>query len=509
MMYLLPRWISPERFEPPHGCMLRLAERNGLPGMLELRLLTGLSISKIMDGRDLDKLAALLHCDPTVLDANAIIRRNNARAIVGGHTMRPSADFTPLSVRRACPSCVKEAPYHRAWWDWSFVSTCPWHECLLVDECTCGGKLSWQDGSPFKCRECDGGDIRISLNAPVDARLTAPDRWAIDRYIGQERQIVELIDDAPLGHAAELIKRVGVLHVHGYQPTYPKMSDPATVMEVRARGYELLAAGGIQDVLQRAFDGYLLSAPGPYRPLKHLYGWFYSWFINTGGVRLYPRMAAAISRHSKERIQVTRRAFGGLLPPEDNSGERNLTLSEASQLAKVRTQTMRLLLSFEGLIRPEKLKGAPVSVGRDVAERIARDIAEAFSLTSLETYLGLRRIAMIKLVRSGMLPYWVGGAARYRYLFRKRQIIDWLNDLLGDAPVANVAPPATVALADVPQAFKIDTVLLFEAVKRRDISIVAMIEVEPRLRNAFVRVDDVARYKATRVRETPALSRSV
>ena len=58
-----------------------------------------------------------------------------------------------------------------------------------------------------------------------------------------------------------------------------------------------------------------------------------------------------------EQVQVTRRAFGGLLPPAANAGERNLTLSEASQLAKVRTQTMRLLLSFEGLIRPEKLEG--------------------------------------------------------------------------------------------------------------------------------------------------------
>jgi hypothetical protein len=43
----LPRWIPPEPYEPPHGCLLRLAECNGLPGTSALRSIRGLAVGRI------------------------------------------------------------------------------------------------------------------------------------------------------------------------------------------------------------------------------------------------------------------------------------------------------------------------------------------------------------------------------------------------------------------------------------------------------------------------------
>jgi hypothetical protein len=67
--YSLPRWVYPEQYEPPHGCLLRLAECNGLPGTKEIRSITGLRIGRIRLGGDLDQLA------PSLIATLPLLRR--------------------------------------------------------------------------------------------------------------------------------------------------------------------------------------------------------------------------------------------------------------------------------------------------------------------------------------------------------------------------------------------------------------------------------------------------
>ncbi len=60
--------------------------------------------------------------------------------------------------RKVCPACLHEAAYHRAIWDLSFISACPHHSVLLVDECSCGQPLRWggSDLTRNRCeRRCD------------------------------------------------------------------------------------------------------------------------------------------------------------------------------------------------------------------------------------------------------------------------------------------------------------------------------------------------------------------
>jgi hypothetical protein len=45
---------------------------------------------------------------------------------------------------KVCPRCLRQAGYYRRIWDSVFVTACPEHECLLIDECpNCGWKFSW------------------------------------------------------------------------------------------------------------------------------------------------------------------------------------------------------------------------------------------------------------------------------------------------------------------------------------------------------------------------------
>jgi hypothetical protein len=86
---LLPRWVTPAPFEPPHGCLLRLAECNGLPGTREIRQFTGLNVGSIRTGKDLEQLAAVLNCDVSELLTNATAPMRISRACPCGWPAQP------------------------------------------------------------------------------------------------------------------------------------------------------------------------------------------------------------------------------------------------------------------------------------------------------------------------------------------------------------------------------------------------------------------------------------
>ncbi|MBN9007550.1 MAG: hypothetical protein J0H40_19305 [Rhizobiales bacterium] len=52
------------------------------------------------------------------------------------------------------------------------------------------------------------------------------------------------------------------------------------------------------------------------------------------------------------------------------------------------------------------------------------------TLTALGPFIG------VSMVRSGTVPTWImgGNHTKHRYLFRKSEVTDWLNGLIGPAP---------------------------------------------------------------------------
>jgi hypothetical protein len=161
---------------------------------------------------------------------------------------------------------------------------------------------------------------------------------------------------------------------------------------------------------------------------------------------------------------------------------------------------MRKLLLMEGLIRPEKRKGLPVMVEHSVAERISRDIADAFTLSDLEAHLSIGRKALLKIVKHDVIPFWVkGGIIGQRgYLFRRAEITNWLESLIGTAPTFQMAPPDAICLADAPHDCRISAVPFFKAIVRREIPVRGILGADHNLRSAFVDIKDIVSYKATR-----------
>lgn len=58
---------------------------------------------------------------------------------------------------RICASCLKEAAYCRRIWEMILVTTCPRHQCLLIDACpACKQKISWPHRWTTACRYSSG-----------------------------------------------------------------------------------------------------------------------------------------------------------------------------------------------------------------------------------------------------------------------------------------------------------------------------------------------------------------
>jgi hypothetical protein len=136
-------------------------------------------------------------------------------------------------------------------------------------------------------------------------------------------------------------------------------------------------------------------------------------------------------------------------------------------------------------------------VRRDVAERIANDLEQSMTLTALGPFIGVSNTSLLKLVRSGTVPTWVmgGNHAKHRYLFRKAEVTDWFNKLIGTAPLVQRRQYGTVPIADAPLRCGIAMKVLIEAILAEKIAVVAVLHDKRNLAGALLSVRAVAEYR--------------
>ncbi|WP_158506191.1 TniQ family protein [Synechocystis sp. PCC 7509] len=54
---------------------------------------------------------------------------------------------------KLCPICLNESAYYRQIWNLSIFTSCPFHQCLLIDRCPqCQRGISWSGASVVKCK---------------------------------------------------------------------------------------------------------------------------------------------------------------------------------------------------------------------------------------------------------------------------------------------------------------------------------------------------------------------
>lgn len=445
-------WIRPLEDEPVHGLALRLAEINGLQRMRDLEFLAGFSVAGIRHGEGLDRLAAMIRCDPAELQDRCYRATSRQMRTFRGIVLGVINDIDATG-RRCCPGCLAESRHHRFWWDISPIASCSRHSRRLVRSCSCGRTLSWKDASPIKCHGCEDGSVLGTEAEAVHDDVLALDRLLLAKLGIGSAPPTPVLGALDLRAAVEVAGRVGALDALGYRTKWAEPGDCGDPPEVvRARGWRILAEERLGEILDRVYDEFLVrddvraSRSGEAR-IDNSFGWFSHWFRYRGGERFSPELARILVERAEGKFRLTSRSF----PATPRAGD-TVNLSEAAAICGARQGTVRRLLAKEGLVRPNPIKGSPIRIKRADAERIAADLSEALTQADLVPLTGLRNGTIDKLCRADILPVWLkgGGVEAHRFLFRRRDVLAWMEGLLADVRVADDVPADAPLLRDLP-----------------------------------------------------------
>ncbi|WP_234832250.1 TniQ family protein [Rhodopseudomonas palustris] len=259
--------------------LLRLAERNGIKTYAQLSALTELTIRDLRNGIGVNRLAAILHCDPDrLLDCTPLV--SSASFAIRGERFS-AKQAVKQSVRRLCPDCVRQSAHHRFWFDLEFVTTCPAHGRPLIRTCSCGQPLSWADVRISKCRRCDNGDVTTVPWTPANPDIIEMDRWILGRLGVGKAAPASFLDGLDLGAALHLMQNVGVLDLGGYQTAWPEPADFGVSMaEARSRGFKVLKHDRLSEIMDRVCAEFVTSKSGRAATIKNAYGWFGQWLLD-------------------------------------------------------------------------------------------------------------------------------------------------------------------------------------------------------------------------------------
>ncbi|WP_161992716.1 TniQ family protein [Aureimonas leprariae] len=466
-------WIRPESDEPVHGMMLRLAASNGLPRLRSFETMVGVRTHQVRLGDRLDALAKVLRCDVSDLQDRCYRRTSAKMRTFRGQTLGTVKDIH-TRIRRVCPLCLSERPFHRFWWDFGFVATCPTHGRHLVSECSCGRPLSWDDVELHKCRMCEDGSVHRLTFDLADPDLVSLDRLLLSKFGVGNADAAPVLDELSPRDAFEVAGRVGALDALGYRTKWVEPEDCGEANAVRARGYRILVEGRLPEILDRVFAEFMVTRERteegklPLPRIDNAYGWFVHWFRFRKDEDFSPTLARIIVANAEAKFRLTADNY----PKTARSGG-TINLSEAAAMARCRPRNLRRLLAKEGLIRPKIVKGSPVRIERSVAERIAHDLADAIGQADLSSLTGLGSECVKTLVRAGSLPCWLrgGGAEAHRFLFRRREVVEWMHRLIPEAPAVARAPDGSLTLARWPYERKISVKRMIDMLAHGDLAV--------------------------------------
>ncbi len=160
------------------------------------------------------------------------------RAVFRGRTISASLLDGSTMLRRVCPQCLVESPYHRAAWDLSFSSACPAHHRMMVNACPdCGEPLRWRGVDLTLCG-CSGGVLTRAQSPAVPSETLDGLRlaWGIlgdDRFGDDVAGALELpvFDRMPEMAVLEFVYRLGMDLSPGQRRKHFSLENPVDLDE--------------------------------------------------------------------------------------------------------------------------------------------------------------------------------------------------------------------------------------------------------------------------------------
>ncbi len=275
------RWTNPYPDEPPHGFLLRLAAAHRLTSAAKFAADLG-----FREVTDAESCMAVVCQSPHVTEPQKETLWHWAAKpthdedgkmwhVLGGQTVRRD-DFV-ISTRRFCPACLAEAAYHRAWFDLTFMVTCPLHGILLTDLGEGGARVGWSTASV----DMTANGYRLSRAAPRRRNANPSfEGYVLGRLGLAEPHANPLLDRHRLGEVAESVRLMGLLSIRGYQRRIADIAEEKVEPQaVTAAGFSVLATGveGVEDLFGRIAG----EAPADTHGANKLFGWAYKTFTDS------------------------------------------------------------------------------------------------------------------------------------------------------------------------------------------------------------------------------------
>ena len=209
--------------ESGQGYVLRMVRANFLTGLAEIRRRLGKHFSTTLTttdapflsqwfGADLSKLKQMLE-EANDVGGDGLLKEDGMTSYAG-QTL-PRRHYLNRIAPRICPACLSEHDYCRVTWDFSFVTACPKHKCLLIDQCPgCMKVISWQRPAVDICN-CGTylNDPDLCLQDPSSVLDLEVSRWMCQWIEGLPTQKTSATDELPLLQLIRPLSFHGGMHI--------------------------------------------------------------------------------------------------------------------------------------------------------------------------------------------------------------------------------------------------------------------------------------------------------
>lgn len=394
-----PLRVQHHLHEPAHSLLLRTAAHNGTYMFSTVYKRLGVDLGRSIHTIDPAVIAAKCGADAdAVYDATAKV--DGWEITLLGQTF--SKDHWSGWFRRWCPICLKEAPYHRAWWDLSVITTCTKHGVELVSHCPCEKPLQTGLQPIIWCRKKH--DLSAVDTTPVDPAELAAERYIMARLTSpQDAPTIEVLEGVTLGAAISVMEWLGKFRLSKGKSLFALRKDPGQRKLIRA-GFSILS--DFPQAYDTLLDDMVAGRTG--KPLtgkkwgiEHAYGYLNRFLVD----RIRENPGDALAQRLKDRLDDHAKANVLLKSGFLASGKPVLgtPLKDVATRCGMGFEVFVRIAEKLDLISVHRTRGMPHRITQEQADSIVERINSYLTMEQVSELMGVASERVIDLVEDGLI----------------------------------------------------------------------------------------------------------
>lgn len=288
--------------------------------------------------------------------------------------------------RRHCKACLAEAAYHRAWWDITSFSRCPFHSCEIEGKTSGADAVRWW----WPSFDMSANGDQLAVPAPRSEEDDSYEMYLLQRmglHVGKRRSR-PLLDPYVLGEVVDMCGAIGQFLSNPQSERAP----PRRLTDYRI-GYAALSQD--EDHLEECFREWLVrEVPGSVRRrgMHNSVGWIVqNADRNYLLAELWPLTRVILQRAFSRVGHIGRQGTHDKSLPHGS-----LTMKELRKLTGI---SLLGLASILRQLRSESEQGSPIT--NETVRQVKSFASKAVPLNKAARRLGCSQLALRALAKNG------------------------------------------------------------------------------------------------------------